>query len=35
MAIQTCRFEGLNYALQNVNWELCFEQQNVDFACSK
>ena len=28
-------FEGLNYALQNVNWELCFEQPNVDFACSK
>ena len=28
-------FEGLNYALQNVNWEICFGQPNVDFACSK
>ena len=28
-------FEGLNYALQNANWEICFEQPDVDFACSK
>ena len=28
-------FEGLNYALQNVNWEPCFGQPNVAFACSK
>ena len=28
-------FEGLNYALQNFDWELCFEQPNVDLACSK
>ena len=28
-------FEALNVALQNVNWETCFEQPNVDFACSK
>ena len=28
-------FEGLNYALQNANWEPCFEQLNVDVACAK
>ena len=28
-------FEALNVALQNANWEPCFEQPNVDFACSK
>ena len=28
-------FEGLNYALQNANWEPCFEQMNVDAACAK
>ena len=28
-------FEGLNYALQNANWEICFEQPDVYFACSK
>ena len=28
-------FEGLNYALQKANWEICFEQPDVDFACSK
>ena len=27
--------EGLNYALQNANWEVCFEQPDVDFVCSK
>ena len=25
--------EGLNYALQNANWEICFEQPDADFAC--
>ena len=28
-------FEGLNYALQNTNWEPCFKQMKVDLACAK